>query len=1449
MLVLLGEGDLVRCFGARWRAFLVCVAVGAGAVVAVGSAHADTPRVVPGSAPDEVTAAAYAREGNKPVEVSSETTETSQTMANPDGSWRMTQYVHPVRVKQAGTWTPVDTTLVRRADGTIAPKAVTIDVKLNPGGTGSAAVPIAQAGQDSKEVGLKWTGDLPVPALNGDTATYAEVLPGVDLTVKAAAEGFEENLVIRTPEAAKNPQLRQIPFGLHTRNTTVTVAEGEGRGTPAQASPTDALEVKDTAGGVVFSGEASRMWDSTGDGSPAEQQLGEGGGRREAVMGVSLGPDKVTITPDQAFLQDPATRYPVSLDPGYWCGSCDNQAHVVVQSGYRDAHNWNATGGDLSNLKAGFEDFDTAGTSRSYLQMNSARLGGTVVHSATLNTKVQHSAKCDGYAKPTGLWLSNAASPETTWAAQPGWGYQVSTMNTTNCHDAAGVSGEFDATRAAKDAAANRWQSTWFVLAAANEGDGVAAWRRFDLNPYFAVNYDSYPNPPAALSMQNGTLPCTSGPNRPWVSTKTPQVAGQVSDPDGGTVYGKFALAYGALGHNVYVHENAANLVPVGTAGPNQQATAQLAAVPPGWINEDGIYNWSMQAYDGELWSNWVGNCEFTVDTKVPVPPALAMASWTDPKVQGDAVEFDVWTGMATENLYDIDHFIYTTDGSEPQTQGSPTAPATQGVDANGKMVATTAIKVVAANGNQNLIKVKSVNKAGMPSPNATCVVLADSNPALDGPSCSYHVQPLTPGKNLVAAWGADESSGTTLIDSASSTPDNATLATHPATTSGGVSRGAGYNHGTSWTHPDSSGYSDGVKGAIGLDGTSGYAQAGDRVLDASKSFTVAAWAKLTDTTHSQTVLAQDGPQSMSFALQYNKESNAWAFRITAGDSATPAAAWAFASRPPQAGVWTHVAGTYDASTEVATLYVDGAKQSTVIAHPWAATGAMVLGATKWSGARVDLFHGALDDLQVWQRALSGPDVHDLAGTAVPLAAYGLAEGCGPELTAAPSRVPSLRAGWSFGESSGNLATDATQRGNDITLTGSYVRVSGRGGGLQLDGTTAYGTTTRPVTNTAASFTVSAWVNPADLNANYTVLSQAGANAPAFVLRYDKGLNRWAFGMNPADDAAATTSWAVGMTTPAAGVWTLLTGTFDQATMRLSLHVNGRHEASVGLPQAWTANGSLYVGAEQTARNPFKGIVDEARVWGRVLTDDQIAALRPFAYYDSVGQAEGTASGAASLGVETGAAGNPTACAAQFSINGGEVATTRPANLRTDKSFTVEAWVKHTWTAADVAANGPVDTSPRAVVTASDPQFSPFLLGYRPWADASGTLHGRWSFLIPPYATSGNDGRFALSDAEAADNTWTHLVATYDAATGYLALFVNGTKQNFFVNTPDGSGVTARDTGASLVLGHGVWTGLRSDVWYGGLAGVRVYGGLLDSAGIRRDRILDDPGNLFGVFH
>ena len=161
MLVLLGEGDLVRLFGVPLRAFFLAVVVGFAVLAAPVVSAAVS---VPDQAPDEATASVWAREAGKPVVVSSMTSETSETVANPDGSWTLTEYTHPVRVKHGPEWTPIDTTLVRNADGSVMPKAAVLDLALNAGGAGSMAKPIVQAGEAGREVGLKWAKDLPEPS-------------------------------------------------------------------------------------------------------------------------------------------------------------------------------------------------------------------------------------------------------------------------------------------------------------------------------------------------------------------------------------------------------------------------------------------------------------------------------------------------------------------------------------------------------------------------------------------------------------------------------------------------------------------------------------------------------------------------------------------------------------------------------------------------------------------------------------------------------------------------------------------------------------------------------------------------------------------------------------------------------------------------------------------------------------------------------------------------------------------------------------------------------------------------------------------------------------------------------------------------------------------------------------------------------------------------------------
>lgn len=422
-----------------------------------------------------------------------------------------------------------------------------------------------------------------------------------------------------------------------------------------------------------------------------------------------------------------------SASPDSWCTTCSIQAHDVVQSGDPDAAHYNDTTGTFGDLKAGFKD-DDSGISRSYLQLNTHDLAGAMVSSAVLRTQVVSSVSCnptDGDA--TDLFLSGPISATTTWNTQPDVGNWQGSTNVANCQPGAPAApATLDATDAAQQAAAGAWDSVTLQLRAHDE-TGPNAWREFGLNPMLQVTYDLPPNAPANLLLQS-TLPCVQGDARPWVATNQPLLSGSVSDPDSTMLHVNFRVGFGTPGSETYANDLGTNLLTIGTPGPNQSSTAQFN-VPTGWINDDGVYNWSMQVSDGILSSDWTGGCEFEVDTKAPLSPSVSMIG-TPPARKGDPATFTATVGMATAGLADIDHFIYTTDGSTPSAQGSPQAAAVTSTDSTGNVIATATFTTTVQYAFTNYIRVEAVNKAGATGPIATCV----TGNNLDGPSCSYRV-------------------------------------------------------------------------------------------------------------------------------------------------------------------------------------------------------------------------------------------------------------------------------------------------------------------------------------------------------------------------------------------------------------------------------------------------------------------------------------------------------------------------------------------------------------------------------------------------------------------------------------------------------------------------------------------------------------------------------------
>ncbi|MFI9642417.1 hypothetical protein ACIG87_20540 [Micromonospora sp. NPDC051925] len=196
-------------------------------------------------APDAASAVKAAKRSGHRVEVGSARTELTQLFANPTGGFTAEAAVMPQRTQRAdGSWADIDLSLRRSAAGW-TPAASVADVRFSAGGSGPAVV-LSRAG---KSLSLSWPTRLPKPTVSGEAATYADVLPGTDLVLRATRTGFTHVFVVRTAQAAAEPRLRELRFALGG-NARIT-RSGDGRLSAV------------VGGQEIASAEPAVMWDST----------------------------------------------------------------------------------------------------------------------------------------------------------------------------------------------------------------------------------------------------------------------------------------------------------------------------------------------------------------------------------------------------------------------------------------------------------------------------------------------------------------------------------------------------------------------------------------------------------------------------------------------------------------------------------------------------------------------------------------------------------------------------------------------------------------------------------------------------------------------------------------------------------------------------------------------------------------------------------------------------------------------------------------------------------------------------------------------------------------------------------------------------------------------------------------------------------------------------------
>ncbi|WP_405056346.1 hypothetical protein OG474_26845 [Kribbella sp. NBC_01505] len=1108
------------------------------------------PEVAPSSARTAADASRLAAKFNTSVEVEEKTTPYARTLATPQGTLKAEISNAPVRVRNNGAWTAIDTTLAARSDGMIAPKAATTDVAFSGGGKG----PLARFTQDDGIFELKAPWLLPAPTLSGSKATYAAVLPGVDLVVDATDGSFSYNLVVQNREAAANPALRSLTFPVTATNLFLRTTE------PGRPSYVD------RDGREVFTVGESMMWDSAGTNAKtkpiaaAAVERGPVGQAHRASMSFSAGKQGLTVTPDQKLLTDAGTVFPVVIDPTI--RSTDRTGWTAVWESQPTTSFWKTT----HTLGAGNEDFSEHKIVRSFFQFDVAAFTGKKIIKASLGTFEVHSASCA--ARSVTVSRTAAVGPATTWNKQPAVQAAVATRTVANGWSAscpaAGV--DFVVTDSIQYTSKGNGKIATFRLSATDENDEIS-WKQFNSTGQLTIEYAALPLPAYGVGVATDTdlaSPCAPSTDPTIVASLQPQVSARgkvgVGDAQANIVV-QFQIVSPSQVHQEFQNG--------GTVRPGVLVTLKAKTA----LTSGVMYTYRARTLyaipGGTLVSEWSPSCYFKVDMTPPPKPVITA------KYNGTTLT-DCLTSATPDECPEVvplgAKVTYTISSSS-----SDVVALSYGF--NGKMTRVNGRSVTV-----NLL-----------TPGRTLMTLgAVSHDAASFTSrTQYHRINVGAGLPPSGSWDFDEGSGTTAGDSS----------------------GNNRNLALTGTQFDDAGR---VAGSLTFDGNSAgdnRATAPDPVVDTSQNFTIAAWVRPT-VAQDTGVVALTGTQAYGGLLRYSAGNNRWAFIQNVSDSSTAGQARVDSLAPPVLNVWTHLMGVYDAANKQMSLYVNGRLQATTtFTHaPWKATGTTEVGSYRVAAAK-GVLNGAVDNVEIWPRTVSPAEANLLADPRAGEPGHDAQVAALAAKFPFDSVAPRPNGVWTTEDTVYGQDYAVSGFGGSVDQSSAIIEDPDRGNVLAATGTASeLLAVNRPLVDATASFTATLWVKVQDPTKRQVFVRQLGTAKDSWRIEYRPTKDddaEWVFSRATSNSSAGTYVEATRPTSQTtAGDWTALAAEYDAVLDEMTLLITDRSgeggTKSFKTPFQGTAMIVARPDDTDTDYAPLNAYLDDLRVYSGVVPQRQL---------------------------------------------------------------------------------------------------------------------------------------------------------------------------------------------------------------------------------------------------